>query len=116
MARLCRAAAAITRRRHAGRRCLLQMDRHRRGLWLCGLYLQLSWRRLVGSSAECRPSAALDLPRCSRAEPDCAGILSSMDMGLGLASALSVDGGRWVFRLRLRSLEKKQFDAELAID
>ncbi len=26
------------------------------------------------------------------------------------------DGGRWVLRLRLRSLEKKQFDAELAID
>lgn len=26
------------------------------------------------------------------------------------------DGGRWVLRLRLRSLEKKQFDAELVID
>lgn len=36
---------------------------------------------------------------------------------LGLDENLNTpDGGRWVLRLRLRSLEKKQFDAELAID
>lgn len=37
------------------------------------------------------------------------------DLGLG-ENFNTPDGGRWVLRLRLRSLEKKQFDAELVID